>query len=77
MQITTLMHPHYLLNEFEYTKWRLTMMGGRPFINQYLQKFDAREDDTDFGKRKDLTYCPAFAKEGLTEIRNGIYQRMS
>ena len=77
MQITTLMHPHYLLNEFEYTKWRLTMMGGRPFINQYLQKFDAREDDTDFEKRKQLTYCPAFAKEGLTEIRNGIYQRMS
>lgn len=77
VQITALVHPHYLLNEFEYTKWRLTMMGGRPFINQYLQKFDAREDEEDFKKRKDMSYCPAFAKEGITEIRNGIYQRMS
>lgn len=77
MQITALMHPHYLLNEFEYTKWRLTQLGGRPFIQQYLQKFDAREDDEDFKRRREMTYCPAFAKEGLTEIKNGIYQRMS
>lgn len=77
MQITMLMHPYYLLNEFEYAKWRLTQIGGRPFIHRYLHKFDAREDDDDFKRRRDMSYCPAFAMQGLTEIKNGIYQRMS
>lgn len=77
MQITLLVHPQTLLYEGEYTKWRLTYLGGRPFIDAYLEKFDAREDPDDFEKRRKMTYCPAFAKEGIIEIKNGIYQRMS
>jgi hypothetical protein len=77
MQITTLFHPHYILDLVEYAKWRLTHIGGRQFVHTYLQKFDAREDDGDFQRRREMAYCPAFAKEGIIEIKNGIYQRMN
>jgi hypothetical protein len=75
--ITTTFHPYYKIRLNEYLKWRLTYEGGHVFIHQYLKKFDAREDDKDFEDRRAMAYCPAFAKEGIIEIKNGIYQRMS
>lgn len=77
MKVSALVHPHYNNSTQDYTKWRLTHIGGRDFIEAYLKKFDARETDPDFLCRKAITHCPAFAKEGITEIKNGIYQRMS
>ena len=40
-------------------------------------RFSNREDDSDFLTRRDMSYCPAFAKAGLDEVKNSIYQRMS
>lgn len=77
MRISTLIHPRYILAEQEYIKWRFTYIGGRPFISQYLEKFDVHEETPDFEKRRNMSYCPAFAKEGIVEIKNGIYQRMN
>lgn len=60
----------------DFVKYRLTYEGGRIFIERFLKQLDTREDLTDFTRRKEMTYCPAFAKEGINEIRNAIYQRM-
>src|SRR5688572_27169186 len=73
--ITTTRHPLY--SESDLYKFRLTYRGGREFVDKYLEKFDTREDNDDFEKRRKLAYCPAFAKEGLNEIRGGICQRMN
>lgn len=77
MNIASMLHPYYIDWQPEYDKWRLTYNGGRAFISKYLEKFDAREDTTDFETRRKLSYCPAFAKECINEIKNGIYQRMN
>ncbi len=76
-RISTLVHPNYTASVQDWFKWRITYEGGRRFINQYLHKFSAREDDADFRLRKSVTYCPAFAKEGINDVKNAIYQRMA
>lgn len=77
MKITNLFHPQYHLKLNDYEKWRLTYQGGRAFVDTYLEMFDGREDEDDFERRKKMSYCPAFAKEAVIEVRNGIHQRMS
>jgi hypothetical protein len=44
---------------------------------KYLKQFSNREDDNDFLTRRDMTYCPAFSKAALDEVKNSIYQRMA
>lgn len=73
--IPTLMHPHYRRFFEDWIKWRSTYEGGDQFIRRYLVKFSNREDDKEFGERRKLAYCPAFAKSAIREIRNGIYKR--
>lgn len=68
-------HPQYY--ELDWLKWRLTYEGGRQFKEKYLKKLSKREDSTDFSDRKEVTYCPAFAKAGINDIRNSIYQRLA
>lgn len=75
MLITDTRHPLYRVEEM--LKYRLTYEGGVRFVENYLQKLDSREDDTDFERRKQLAYNPAFAAEALDEVKNGIGQRMS
>jgi hypothetical protein len=77
VKITTMFHPSRLLKSDDYEKFRLTYEGGRAFVETYLEKFSGREDDDDFKARKNMSYCPAFAKEAVIEVRNGIHQRMS
>lgn len=72
--ITDSRHPFYTLNDT--TKFRLTYLGGRPFIDAYLETFSTREDKIDFEKRKKLTHNPGFAAQALDEIIAGITQRM-
>lgn len=72
--ITDSRHPMYTL--FDYDKFRTCFVGGRNFIEKYLETFDTREDKQDFCKRKKLTHNPAFASEGVDEVKNAIYQRM-
>jgi hypothetical protein len=75
MIISQLFHPDYIAATADWAKWRLTYTGGQAFVDMYLRKLSKREDDDDFADRKAVTYCPAFAKVGLNEIRDAIYQR--
>ena len=58
-------------------KWRLTYAGGDDFINEYLIKFSEREQTIDFINRKKFTYCPAFAKAAVDNVKNAIFQRIA
>lgn len=75
--IIDLTHPEYQASMANWKKWRLTKTGGTAFIGNYLKKFSSRETVEDFTNRKAVTYCPAFAKSSLIEIRNAIYQRIT
>jgi len=72
--IKTLVHPDY--NASEMAKHRLTYEGGDTFKEEYLAKFSAREDATEFSDRKQMSYVPAHAKAAINDIKNAIYQRM-
>lgn len=74
MSSTLFRHPRYGIADYQ--KWRLAYEGGRNFINTYLQRYSLREDAEDFACRKAVTYCPAFAKASIIEVKNSIYQRM-
>ena len=60
----------------DHRKWRLTYEGGQRFIEEYLIRFSTREAVEDFEARKSMSYCPAFAKIALTDIRNAIFSRL-
>ncbi len=75
--ITDITHPDYELMLQQWIKWRYTYEAGHIFILKYLKQFSNREDDADFLTRRDMTYCPAFAKSALDEVKNSIYQRMA
>lgn len=77
MDITLLQHPIYKTSLPDWEKFRLTYEGGSAFIDRYLKKFSTREDDDDFRLRKCISYCSAFAKSGLMEIKNSIFQRIT
>jgi len=68
-------HPFYKRFEANWQKWRLTYEGGDAFIRKYLVKFSNREDNREYYERRKLSYCPAFAKAAIHEIRNAIYRR--
>lgn len=75
-EIHRLIHPHYATNQANWLKWRYTYLGGVKFIDQFLKKFSTREDDNDFALRKALTYCPAYAKASINEIKNRIFSNL-
>lgn len=75
IKLVQVQHPEFRDSIGNWIKYRLAYTGGDLFINTYLQKFSARESDADFAARKILTYCPAFAKAAINDIKNAIYQR--
>jgi len=75
--VSTLTHPDYQYQLHDWVKWRYTYESGTAFIMKYLKQFTNREDPDDFSMRRDMTYCPAFAKAALDEVKNSIYQRMA
>lgn len=75
LAIKDLRHPHYVLNQENWEKWRLSFIGGSKFLKRYLKKFSRREDDADFIERAQISYVPAFAKMAINEVKNSIFQR--
>lgn len=76
MRITTIRHPEYAVDYTDYLKWRLTYLGGRNFIDQYLLRYSKREDDAAFKERKKLSYVPSYAKAAINKLKNTMYSRM-
>lgn len=64
-------------NTQNWRKWRLTYEGGRRFVDRYLERFSARESHSEFNSRRRITYCPAFAKAAINDVKNSIFQRIS
>lgn len=75
-KIVDITHPDYDYWELYWDKWRLTYEGGWEFIDTYLEKYSSRETDADFYSRKNISYCPAFAKAAINDIKNAIFQRI-
>jgi len=74
--IQAVTHPEYDNYADLWEKWRLTYHAGDDFIENYLQVFSKREDVQEFADRKSMSYCPAFAKAGINEVKNAIFNRM-
>jgi hypothetical protein len=77
VNIVGIQHPFYIQNLQNWLKWRLTYEGGDVFIETYLRQVSRRESIEDYRLRKLITYCPAFAKVALNDIKNSIFQRIS
>jgi len=75
MSIVGTRHPEYDGYYIDWEKWRLAYRGGREFIEEYLIKYTSRESDTEFRRRKDITYCPSHSKAAINDIKNAIFQR--
>lgn len=74
--ITSVRHPLYNSKEIDWLKWRAVYDGGTDFVNNYLEKFSTREDDSDFKRRKKITPTPNFGKAAINDIKNSIFQRL-
>jgi hypothetical protein len=75
-KIQNMTHPQYDAAIADWAKYRTTFVGGKPFVNKYLERFSHREDWQDFSNRKRMSYCSAHAKASVMDIKNAIYQRM-
>jgi hypothetical protein len=69
-------HPMVYVGQTDWSLWRKTYDGGLDFRDTYLKQFTAREEQTDFNLRREITPIPTFAKAALNDIRNAIFQRM-
>lgn len=76
MRITTVRHPQYQDDAADFFKWRLCYKGGRPFIDNYLERFSRREEPDTFKSRRKISYNPAFAKVAINKLKNTLYSRM-
>ncbi len=68
-------HPYYIDQFNNWIKWRRTYDSGDLFIHHYLKQFSRRETDQDFKMRREISYCPAFARAAINDVKNSIYQR--
>jgi hypothetical protein len=69
-------HPVYPSGMLDWHKYRLTYRGGDEFRDEYLERFNTREDPQDFALRKKMTPIATFAAAAVDDIRNAIFQRM-
>ena len=76
LKLNALTHPDHLTLSPMWYKWRLTYVSGEDFKRVFLKPYSAREDAQSFYDRRIMSYVPAFAKTGINEIRNSIYQRL-
>ena len=75
--LETLKHPNYSDLEVDWIKWRHTYEAGDDFIEEYMEKFSVREEDSEFEARKNISYVPAFAAAAVDEVTDSIFQRIS
>lgn len=75
--ISSVTHPEYDIWIDDWFKWRLSYVGGFPFIHRYLQQYTTRENVDDFNARLKTAYCPSFAKVAINEIKNSVFQHLS
>jgi len=76
IKLCDIIHPEAMACQVEWMKWRLTYEGGDTYIDYYLRKFK-REKQNDWNERRALTYVPPFAKEGVNEVKNAVFQRLN
>ena len=69
-------HPKFGLLYSDWQKYRLTMEGGRAFVDKYLKKFSTRESNADFNLRRQIAHCSAHAKAALVDLKATIYNRL-
>lgn len=69
-------HPLYNESFEEWFKYRLVFEGGISYVNEYLYKFSDAEEQSDFDRRKKVTYRPNHAKRAILKIRDAVFQRM-
>jgi hypothetical protein len=77
VKINAITHPDYISLNPYWMKWRICYVGGEEFKRIFLKPFSSKEDANNFLTRRTMTYVPAFAKTGINEIRNSIYQRLT
>ena len=77
IKVGSIRHPEYDASYSDWCKWRSAYKGGRRFVDEFTVKFSSRETDADFTARKNITYCPAFAKAAINDIKNSIFQRVT
>jgi len=68
-------HPEH--QETAWNKYQKAFDAGHDFVDEYVRQFSTREDPTDFTNRKEYSYCAAFAKGAINEVRNSIFQRIN
>ncbi len=76
MKIIERRHSDYYTSALNWRKWRLVYEAGDNFITEYLAFYSNRESEPEYYARKQMTYCPAFAKAALDEVKNTIFGRM-
>ena len=60
----------------DFALWRDSYVGGRSYVNQYLQRISSKETDDEFTRRKALSFAPTDAADAIDEIKNSIFQRI-
>ncbi len=73
--LTNVLHHFYSQNLANWIKYRRTYEGGVQFVRHYLKQFSSRESIEDFHLRREISYCPAFAKAAINDVKNSIFQR--
>ncbi len=74
-EVHNLVHPHYSDWERDWVKFRAVWLGGKQFVESYLERYSTRETPSDFTIRKKLTYVPGHARAAILETKNSIYER--
>jgi hypothetical protein len=73
--IINIRHPEYAKYSSEWTTWRLTYDGGRPFLDEFLIQYSKRESTENYRARVKISPIPTFAKAAVNDIRNSVYNR--
>lgn len=71
-----ILHPEYSFMSNRWREWRLCYESGQYYIDNYLQWFKYEKKER-YNERKAMTYVPAFAKEGVNEVRNAVWGRLN
>ena len=69
-------HPLYTKYADAWERWRLIVEGGDEFIEEYLIRREA-EEPSDYTRRKDISYNPAFSYSAVMDVKNSIHQRIA